>query len=306
MVDPLPPAPGAPDSLVSDQKAGSVLIFPIYTSSATNPSIENTRLNITNTSLTEQVCVHLFAMDGSTCSPIDAFLCLTPNQTTSFYSSDFDPGVTGYIIAVAVDCQTGQPKAFNFLIGDEFVKFASGHSSSLGATAVSALLVNPGVVNGGSFRSDIKFDGLHYNMLPCIVALDSVPSTADGNSTLLILDSIGGNLTESGTNLGAIFGYLFDDLENSFSFSSLQNSCQFKVILSNSFPPMFNRFSTVVGAGHTGWMYLNRTNEEALIGVMINRNSTVSSNNFSQGHNLHILTLTNKSKITVPVSHPGC
>ncbi len=162
---------------------------------------------------------------------------LTPNQTTSFYASDFDPGVSGYLIAIAVNCQTGQPAAFNYLIGDEFVKFASGHAANLGATAVSALIPNPGVANGGSFRSDILFDDVHYNLLPCIVALDNIPSTADGNSTLLILNSIGGNLTESATNIGALFGYLYDDLENSFSFSSLQNTCQFKVVLSNSFPP---------------------------------------------------------------------
>jgi hypothetical protein len=46
-------------SEVSDQKAGSILFYNTYTSSASAPAQENTRINITNTSTTGAAFVHL-------------------------------------------------------------------------------------------------------------------------------------------------------------------------------------------------------------------------------------------------------
>src|SRR6516164_6652600 len=134
--------PGVPypaTSEVSDQKPGSVLVYNIYNSDATSGATQNTRVNITNTSSASPAFVHLFFVDGTTCSIADSFLCLTANQTASFLTSDIDPGVRGYIIAVASDSRAGCPTSFNFLIGDEYVKLASGHAANLGAEAFSAL-----------------------------------------------------------------------------------------------------------------------------------------------------------------------
>src|SRR5215471_16008067 len=61
------------------------------------------------------------------------------NQKASFTTSDADPGTRGYIVAVAVDGLTGCPANFNFLIGDEYVKYASGHAANLGAEAIAAI-----------------------------------------------------------------------------------------------------------------------------------------------------------------------
>src|SRR6266852_3570583 len=91
----VPQGPGIPfpaTSEISDQKAGSVLIYNVYTSSVANANAENTRLNLTNTSSTSSAFVHLFFVDGTSCSVADAFVCLTPNQTTSILSAEVDPG----------------------------------------------------------------------------------------------------------------------------------------------------------------------------------------------------------------------
>src|SRR5262249_29934285 len=118
--DPGIPFPGASEA--SDQKAASLLFYNTFTSSATTSTTQITRINITNTFPTAEVAVHLFFVDGTTCSVADSFLCLTGNQTASFLASDVDPGISGYIVAIATNFN-GQPIRFNFLIGDEYVKF---------------------------------------------------------------------------------------------------------------------------------------------------------------------------------------
>lgn len=295
-------------SEASDQKAGSVLLYPIYTSDAASGNLQNTRISITNTSVAEKVCIHLFAIDGSSCSVADVFVCLTANQTTSFLASDLDPGSTGYMMAMAVDCNTGLPKAFNCLIGDEFVKFSSGHQANLGAIAVAASLVFPAGTDPNANTSVLKFDGVAYNRLPRVLASDAVLSQADSNSTMMIIDRIGGNMATTGATIGSLTGLLFDDAETSFSFTTNIGSCQYRKVLDNGFPRTLPPFTRAIPAGRTGWMKFWRFDDGALIGSQINFNANTNANAgaFNQGHNLHTLTLTDKAEIIVPVFVPSC
>src|SRR5262249_16850469 len=127
------------ESPISDQKPGAVLIYNFYSSSPSNLGAENTRFGITNTNEGETAIVHLFFVDGDSCSGQDSFICLSPNQTTSFLASETDPGVTGYLVAVAVEQYSGCPIDFNYLIGDEYVKLKSGHAANLSAEAFASL-----------------------------------------------------------------------------------------------------------------------------------------------------------------------
>ncbi len=295
-------------SEVSDQKEGSILFYPIYTSEAANANVQNTRISMTNTSSTEKVTVHLFAVDGASCAILDAFICLTPNQTASFLASDFDPGNTGYVMAVAVEDENGLPRAFNELIGDEFVKFSSGHQANLAAESIAASMLFPAGVDANATTATLRFDGMNYNRLPRVLAASGVGSTADGNSTMMIIDRVGGNFTTSGALIGNITGLLFNDSEIQYSFTANLGSCQYRKILDNSFPRTFTPFNTVVPAGRTGWMKFWTVNEGALFGAQINFNSSANANSgaFNQGHNLHHLTLTDQATLVVPIFIPSC
>ena len=302
--------PGAPypaSSEVSDQKAGSLLVYNIYTSNASGGNTQNTRINITNTNLTNAALVHLFFVSAD-CTIADSYVCLTAAQTASFLASDVDPGTKGYILAVAVDA-LGCPLNFNFLIGDEYVKFASGHAANLGAEAFAAQGVLP--CNPGLPSADISFSGVDggYNKLPRTLAVSNFPSRADGNDTMIIVNRIGGNYAIGAASTGTLFGVVYDDAETPFSFS-IPGACQVMGSLADGFPRTTPRLSQIIPAGRSGWLKLyNLTADNGILGAVINFNASANAqaNAFNGGRNMHKLTLTATPQVvTVPVFPPSC
>jgi hypothetical protein len=297
-------------SEASDQKAGSLLFYNTYTSSAANPVTNNTRINITNTNDNTGIFVHLFFVDGSNCSIADSYLCLTANQTASFLAADVDPGISGYIIALATN-GNGLPALFNYLIGDEYVKFATGHTANLGAIAF-AKLTETNVVSTDGTLAGLFFDGLNlagsYNRAPRVVALDSLGSRADGNDTLLILNRVGGNLGIGAASLGALFGILYDDAETAYSFTFTANVCQFRSSISNSFPRTVPRVDSIITTGRTGWLKFYSQSDIGILGAAINLNANAGTADsaFNGGHNLHHLTLSSAANIVIPIFPPSC
>jgi hypothetical protein len=302
------PIPTAAPS--SDQKAGSVLVYPIYTSSV-GQNGQNSRISITNINQNLKAYLHLYFV-ADNCAVSDAFLCLTPNQTTTFLASDMDPGTTGYLVAMAVDATTGCPVNFNFLIGDEYVKFSSGHAANLGAEAIPAIAGSntwsSAFCAATSNAVAVRFDGVTYAQLPTTVAVDNVGSRADGNDTMLILNGFGGDLRTGPNTLGAVFGVLYDDSEAAYSFSIAAAACQYRTSLNNNTPRTTPRFDQVLPAGRSGWLRMWHRFGAPLLGATItfNSNASASSSAFNQGHNLHKLTTTDTGVITVPVFPPTC
>jgi hypothetical protein len=297
-----------PTSEASDQKAGSVLIYNVYTSGATSGTTQNTRINITNTSTSSGVAVHLFFVSDG-CSIADSFICLTATQTATFLASDVDPGVTGYIVAFAADAN-GCPRAFNWLIGDEYVKFTTGHSANLGAIAFAALFGGslPGC-DANSTLAELRFNGVvgdGYNRAARVLADDNVPSRADGNDTLVVINRIGGNLGIGASTLGTLFGVFYDDSENPLSFS-ITGSCQLRNSLSDTFPRLTPRFGTFIPAGRTGWFKVFSQSDIGIEGAAINFNANAgtAAGAFSGGHNLHRLTLSAAASYVVPIFPSG-
>jgi hypothetical protein len=293
---------------VGDQRAGSVLVYNLYSSSIAAPSAQNTRIAITNTHPNVGIAVHLFFVDGATCSIADSLICLTANQTASFLASDIDPGTTGYIVAVASDLVTGCPVNFNFLIGDEYVKLSSGHAANLAAEGFAALAGGLPACDASSVTTILNFDGVSYNRAPRTLAASNLPSRADGNDTLLVLNRIGGSLVTGAATLSNLFGILYDDAENPLSFSFSPGGCQFRSSLSNNFPRIAPRFDQFIPAGRSGWAKFYATGELGLLGAQINfnPNAGTAANAFNQGHNLHKLTLTQSVQLTIPIFPPNC
>jgi uncharacterized repeat protein (TIGR01451 family) len=283
---------------------GSILIFPVYTSDASNPNRENTKICLTNTNQKKPITVHLFFVDGSSCTVSDAYVCLTQNQTACFLSSDIDPGTMGYIVAVASDDQ-GCPTNFNWLIGDEYVKFASGHFGNLQAESFPALQ-NP-VCNPDSGIATLPLDGITYRRPGRTLAASSILSRVDDNSTLLVIDRVGGNLATTAGTISSIFGLLYDDAETPFSFSINSPNCQIKQVLTDSFPRTTPRFTQVIPAGRTGWMKFAAQADIGIIGAIFNFNPNAAavSGAYSGGRALHKLTL-GRDVFTIPVFPPSC
>ncbi|MEP7341497.1 MAG: lamin tail domain-containing protein [Acidobacteriota bacterium] len=306
--DDVPTEPVIPaTSPVTDQKEGSILIFNLYTSSPVDPASENTRINITNSSNAGSVSLHLFFVSGDTCEVSDSFLCLTPEQTTSFLASDIDPGVTGFLIVMAVDEKVGCPIKFNGLIGDEYVKLDSGHAGNLGTESFAAIADPPCECSDTNVTATVALDGERYNQAPRTLIADGLTSVADNNSTLLILNRIGGDLTSHVGLIGDFSGLLFDDLERGSSFVS-SGGCQFRQLISNTFPRTASRFPQFVPSGHTGWMKLTPGDGIGMLGAMLvlntEKNSAASA--FSGARNLHNATFTESATFKVPVFPSRC
>lgn len=304
-----PGIPIPPGSEINDLKPGSVLVYSYFTSSAAAPATQDTRICITNVNPTLPVTVHLFYVDGATCAVADRFVCLTQNQTDSVFASNQDPGVTGYLVASAVDSATGCPISFNFLTGDAAVKLASGHRAMYNAEAIAALYT--GTLAGcdaNSVTATLNFDGVSYNRLPRVLALDKIGSAVEGNSTLLVVNRIGGNLAVGAAPLGPVFGLLFNDDGEPHSFTFTAQSCQVAQIMSDAFPHTAPPFTTVIPAGRTGWLKLWADGDFGILGVAINFNPNTATNRsaFRGGDNLHKLSLAGPNSLIVPVIVPPC
>lgn len=305
--DPGLPLPG--NTEISDQKTGSVLIYNFYTSSVATPAVENTRFTITNTNASSNIPVKLYFVDGTDGSVNEFTICLTQNQTATFLASDFDPGVRGFLIAVAFGF-SGCPDNFNFLAGEGYVKLATGHTANLPALALAALTSSPTSCTPGANAATLNFDGVNYNRLPRTLALEKVRSPVSGNSMLLVLNRIGGNLTSGGTPiLGTINGELIDDLGADFPFNFTANSTQLVSILSDGFPLTTPVFSSVIPASRTGWLTLyDNIGDKGLTGAQINFNPGVALNAdaFKSGHNLRALTLSSANSLILPITSLAC
>jgi hypothetical protein len=304
--------PGSPypaTSEVSDQKAGSILVYNYYSSPSTPTPNHNTRINITNTSSTSGVVVHLFFV-AENCAVADFKLPMSQNYTYTFNVSEFDPNINGYLVAVASDSDTGLPRSHNFLIGDEYIKLPGGASANLAAEAFAAYYTGVLDQSPDNFGAILRFGSpddatARYNRIPAVLAVSNIPSRADQNETTLIINRLSGSLAETMDSVPRLFALVYDDQEVAYSTSFLPGSCQKRVTLSDTEPRTAPRFTSIIPAGRSGWLRLySSAGNIPILGSVINFNPNTNSRGdvFNGGHNLHKLAFTTGTiSVTVPV-----
>lgn len=275
----------------NDLKPGSVLFFNRYTSSASNPAAEDTQINITNTNQSLSIDVHLFLVDGSSCSVADSYVSLTGSQTTYFLASDFDPGVKGYIVAVAT--AGGLPVQHDFLLGVAYIRESDGRFTDLPAVTLKKKLAGT-VTDPGDGSAVITFDGgagaNSYDKLPGTVAISAFNSQTT-DSTIFAVYSPANDLRTGENPTVSIFGLMFNQLEASRSLTFRAN-CYTTFTLKSL--RVLSGIDNFIPRGSNGWLKMSSTSRP-LLGMTHSKGPV-----FNGGRNLSVLTLYPTFSITVP------
>ncbi len=300
-----------------NDKAGSLLVYNYYTSSSCCDDKEETRVNITNTNRSIGIWLHMFFVDGSSCAVSDSFTHLTQNQTLSFEMGQIDPGISGYIVAVAVSEETGRPISFNFMIGNEQINLATGQIVDLGAVAFAVVDDKDGPLDPdytfGSSTAKLIFDGKpgNYNRVPEILAISNLPSPSSAvfpdKNILMVINRIGGSLVSGPDTIGTVYGLLFNEAGAGLSFNFSSNTCQFRSNITSVFPRTTPRPNVHIPDGQSGWIKLYSTtpNVGYLGAVLINHVDAMAINAFNGGVNLHHLSLADTVTYVIPVFPPN-
>ncbi|MBS1812572.1 MAG: 6-bladed beta-propeller [Acidobacteria bacterium] len=282
---------------LSDQKAGSVLVFPYYTSTIGGAS--DTRMSISNIGTgTGTTNVHLFLIDGTTCQQADLYLCLTPNASFSFKASDYDPGNTGFIIAVAVDNQ-GLPVNNNVLVGNAFVNTPT-FADNYGAESFRANAFSAGLYTVSGNAATLYFDHVGYDAVPKQFAVE-IQSPLDAAGQQVVTAGLSGNLVTSqlsgATQVG--IGQAYNEKEVFASFSSwLTGACQARATISTTSPRVPNGLGILIKAGQSGYLKFN-------VGAAVGLLMTPRTATWKGIRTLH-KTQTTTTTLTIPIFVPIC
>ena len=297
--------PGQPPPPTQPTK-GSVLIFNYYASRlplADNAQlvVNDTVMNITNTSPTASTALHLFFFDGNSGSSADAIVCLAPGQTVPFNASDWDPDNRGYFMALALD-SNGVPTNFNNLTGQAILTLNTGATVGYPAQAIEALVSNPAVISG-SFSATLNFNGVNYSKLPRAVGLNPVLRPAGLNQTVAIINHLGGNLFTSPVPLGTLNWLFTNNSTRSNTSYTTSGGNQFRGTIADT---LFPGLSTKLKGSQTATMRTWTTNDLAISGIFVRFREVKKAAILDGFGNLDVITVTDSSSLVVPVFTPSC
>lgn len=267
-------------SLPSDEKTGSVLVFPYYTS--TQAGFRDTRISIHNHG-TVEVEVLLYFIENVDCTEANMSVIITPNGTVTLIASRDIPDETGYLIAVAktvtgVNAGNIQPNAG--LSGSAFVKIpanqnfktttpavgaglTSGANGNYGATAFNTTLATIAPVNGIFTLNFTGNQATGFDAMPTTFAAEIQQPAEAPNQTIVMAGMSGSVATGSLSGANQINGGLaFNEIEVLRSFSNFirsgtDSTCHSISIVTNSQPRILayngvTGLNGFIAAGTTG------------------------------------------------------
>ncbi len=290
-----------PNVRVSDQKPGSVLVFPYYTSNLAGTN--DTRISMTNvrspsTPKAYQAFAHVFLIDGASCLQTDFFVCLTPGATFTFTALSYDPEVTGYVIAVAVDGATGLPVQNNVLIGNAFVNTAD-YFGNYGAESFAANSTNLFVDNVTTAR--LFFDGIGYDAVPKEFTVEiqspvDVPTPFQKIVTAGLIGDLAAGTLRGASQVTA--GQIINENEDFRSVSNIvTGSCQGFGTISNTLR-VAGGLSNLIKTGMSGTV---KFKVGGAVGLLLTPRGT----KWGGIRTLH-KTATVATSLTIPVFVPSC
>ena len=320
-VDPPPVTHNPVNPAISDQKAGSFLVFPYYNSKAG----ADTRMTISNTG-DRTVTMHMFFLDSS-CSQADQFVCLTPNASQTFLASEYDPENTGYLLAVAVsdslaswDVEPGCPVPYNGLIGNAFVR-EGNYNDTYGAEAFwahgsardIARCDTTNWIATLNFNGSCNDGGYDYQPIQHVAEIQS-PNDSVGQRIIVVglrgtVGAIGGGVVEGAAQQG--IGVAYNDGEKAASYSSpFGSGCQRSFTITPSTPRVPGGLGSLIGvnnpalipSGRSGTLKWNTTGSVGLI-----LTPSQGTNKWSGIRTLHKTMVSKTNTLMIPIlPTPGC
>jgi hypothetical protein len=251
-----------------DQQMGSLLIYNYVTSDASQPSAQNTKISLTNTSSTDVSASNLFLINGATgLVAKELNLVIVPRGTITLMASDIAPGVTGWMFVSGLK-QTGVDK-MDSLIGSAAITLASGHYCTLPAVAYRA-------------TDSLKTSKLMMDMLPSPLA-DQRP--------LLVVNNLNQAVSLSGIIRGS-------HGNGTFSLPLGGFNRQITRMLDDSFSVTPLLSTLIPTTQYFGWMEINGNRNGAGVAPSISGavlyfspNTGISPGAFTGGYNLrHVVT----------------
>jgi hypothetical protein len=244
-----PPAVG--NSLgASEMKAGSVLLFPRFTSGMYGTS----RIVLTNTHPTQRARIRLI-LNGlaGTATTGEQILSLFPNQTTSIDPGEILADQKGWAIAIAIDARA-LPHNFNFLIGSSLVSNSDGQWNGYSPLAIAKNSSGAVARNTDVETSDLLFDDEQYDRLPSVLALNGLSSQVDHRGILGIA-RMSSDLSLAPNARGLIQISLIDAMMRSFAgvLSDIETTLS-RLNVTASSPPI--PLTGSILSGYQGWLRL--------------------------------------------------
>ena len=232
----------------SEIKAGSVLIFPRFTSGTYGSS----HISITNTHPTRPARVRVvFSGLADATGVTEAIITINPNQAKTVDANEFAPNQKGWLLATTID-NIALPVNFNFLIGSAQVREQSGLVNSYNALSVAKNSVGSAPRNTDQQTADLKFNDLDYDRLSATLAAATVWSQFDNTTTLGYIRPPASLLDPINTR-GSVAATIHDDLLNQAGATIGGIEVKLGTVKPTlTSPPITNS----IVKGHRGWLKL--------------------------------------------------